>query len=315
MAVAAFIAGDWGTTHLRLYLCDAYGGILDQRQGEGAAQVKGNFAATLDSLIGSWQDEQPLPVLLCGMVGSSIGWRQVAPVSCPVLPQRVAQATVVVKEDHRNPVRIVPGLTCRNPVDAPDFMRGEESQLLGALQLQSSLQHGRHLLCMPGTHTKWVILDDGNVQHFITAPTGELFALLCNYSVLVRDVQQSADPTMTEDAAFTRGLQEIMRFPNAGLLHRIFESRSRRLSGELSSGDAPSFLSGLLIGADVKDALTLLLDHTPDQVVIIGSNSLTTLYAQALSIFGCRTLALAGDRAVCAGLGYIHQLLYGQGAS
>src|SRR6185436_6198995 len=74
-----------------------------------------------------------------------------------------------------------------NPLGAPDVMRGEETQLVGALEIEPALAAGRHLVCMPGTHTKWVSMRDGIVQEFLTVPTGEVFALLCNHSVLVHD--------------------------------------------------------------------------------------------------------------------------------
>lgn len=315
MSTPAFIAGDWGTTHLRLYRCTARGDVLEQAEGAGAAQAKGNFPATLDALIAAWQNQYPLPVLLCGMAGSSIGWKQVEAIKCPAPMQTIAQATVTVDHHQNYTVRIVPGLTCRNVVDAPDFMRGEESQILGAMQLHTSLQQGRHLLCMPGTHTKWVMINNGSVEHFITAPTGELFALLCKHSVLVSDVQRAIGLTVSVNQAFMHGVEEIRRFPGAGLLNRLFECRGRRLSGELSVEDSQSFLSGLLIATDVRDALALLSKNASDAVVIIGNNSLNNLYAHVLSGMNCSAVTLRADKAVCAGLAQVYQLLSAQGVS
>ena len=314
MNSAAFIAGDWGTTHLRLYLCNSVGDVLATVEGPGVANAKGNHSALLQSLIAPWQSEKILPVVLCGMVGSTIGWKLVEPVVCPVLPQALLSATVATEADH---IRIVPGLKCRNIVDAPDFMRGEETQILGAMQLNPLLQAGRHLLCLPGTHTKWVVINEGLVEHFITAPAGELFALLCKHSVLVNDAgtQLSVNATSinaTVDSAFNQGVEQIMRFPQAGLLGRIFECRSRRLSGELDSANSPSFLSGLLVASDVKDALALLSPDSINEIVIIGNSSLGALYQHALRAMNHRAIILAGDKAVRAGLARVYQHLYGQ---
>lgn len=311
MSTSAFIAGDWGTTHLRLYLCTARGEVLHMVEGPGAVAAKGNFSGILNALVAQWQHESTLPILLCGMVGSSIGWRQVEPVKCPALPNAIAQAVVAVES---NQVRIVPGLSCRNIMDAPDFMRGEESQILGVLQLHPALRHGRHLLCMPGTHTKWVIINDSRIEHFLTAPTGELFSLLCKHSVLVHDVQPAINSSTTEHHAFKQGVEEIKRFPQAGLLNYLFECRSRRLSGELPAADAESFLSGLLIASDVRNSLALMSSDGVDEVIIIGAHALGNLYLHALSAMNRRAMIVSGDTAVRAGLTQVYQLLYPQGS-
>ena len=126
MSAPAFIAGDWGTSHLRLFLCDAQGVPLESAFGPGAADVGGAFADTLDSLTSDWQQRaRSLPTILCGMVGSSIGWTQTAYVPCPVRPAQIATACVALRDGR---VHIVPGLSCRNRLEAPDVMRGEETQ-------------------------------------------------------------------------------------------------------------------------------------------------------------------------------------------
>src|SRR5262249_9176725 len=178
----------------------------------------------------SWNERHgELPIVLCGMVGSSIGWVQTPYLPCPARPEQIAGACIELRGGR---IHIVPGLSCRNPAGAPDFMRGEETQLLGALQLAPTLAEGRHLVCLPGTHTKWTILQDGSVQEFLTAPTGEIFASLCSQTTLVPPdghVKSESNP-----AAFARGLARIRQSPETRLLHKLFESRSLRLSGELA---------------------------------------------------------------------------------
>jgi 2-dehydro-3-deoxygalactonokinase len=311
MGAASFIAGDWGTSHLRLSLCDAAGHLLETRSGPGAAGVVGGrdgsreraFEQAFASLVAHWEETYgELPAVLCGMVGSSIGWTQAPYVACPARPEQLVDACVTLRGGR---LHIVPGLSCRNRLDAPDFMRGEETQILGALQLVPTLRNATRLLCLPGTHTKWVVLQDGVVREFLTAPTGELYAVLCEHSVLVRKPARAADPI--DMHAFQQGLAQFGEFPRAQLLHRLFECRSRQLAGELEPGAADAFLSGLLIGSDVHGALRLLSDGTPTPVYLIGSSQLTPLYALALGSQGCESIEVDGAAASLAGLAHVHR--------
>jgi 2-dehydro-3-deoxygalactonokinase len=306
MGEASCIAADWGTSHLRLLLCDVNGVALDSRSGPGAAQVAGGFADVFDSLTAPWEREHGLlPAVLCGMVGSSIGWIQAPYVACPAMPEQIVDACAVLRGGR---IRIVPGLSCRNRFDSPDFLRGEETQILGALQLAGALRQGCRLLCHPGTHTKWVLLQDGRVRGFMTAPTGELFALLRDRSVLVRKRDGVGDAIDVN--AFREGLANFRKFPDAQLLHRLFECRSRQLSGELAAQTTDAYLSGLLIASDVLGALRLLSDSiTARAVVLIGSPELTQLYAIALAVHGYEASEVNGAEASLAGLAHVHRQL------
>jgi 2-dehydro-3-deoxygalactonokinase len=305
MGAPALIAGDWGTTNLRLFLCDEDGVQLDTARGPGAAEVGGEFAAVFDSLTLGWQQQHgTLPTVLCGMVGSSIGWTQTSYVGCPARPAQIAEACVELRGGR---IQIVPGLSCRNRLGAPDVMRGEETQILGALHLEPRLREGRHLLCLPGTHTKWGVLENGAVTEFLTAATGELFALICDHSVLVGDGREHAR-ALSGGASFEEGLAEFTRIPHTQLLHRIFECRSRRLTGELATGAAADYLSGLLIASDVSGAVELFagVAHT---VCLIGTRALTALYGTALTRANRETVHVEGSAASLAGLARVHQLL------
>jgi 2-dehydro-3-deoxygalactonokinase len=301
MSKAAYIAGDWGTSHLRLRLCAADGAALDTRQGPGAADARGKFAAVFDDLVSAWRAEHgALPAILCGMAGSAFGWSEAPYLSCPEELDSVAGSLVRARAD----VQIVPGMRCTNPLGAPDVMRGEETQLLGALAAIPALEHGRQLVCMPGTHTKWVLLLDGTIIEFLTVPTGEIFRMLCEHSVLVRD----RDTPVVHDARdFERGLAESAKHPGVPLLHRIFQSRSLRLDGQLSAAGAPSWTSGLLIGTDVAGALPLFA--MPDSPVHIVANAqLCQLYGAALAKAGRESVAVPGDDASFAGLARVMEL-------
>jgi 2-dehydro-3-deoxygalactonokinase len=302
----AAIAGDWGTSNLRLFLCSDEGKPLAHKAGPGAAAVDAPFPRVLSALVSDWQREHgELPIVLCGMVGSSIGWTQVPYVPCPASASQIA-ARCVALEGGR--VRIVPGLSCTNRLAAPDVMRGEETQILGALQLDAALRRGQHLLCLPGTHTKWVAINDGVVRDFLTAPAGELYSLLAQHSVLVTDTPGSQRPAAVSDGAgFVRGLEQVRLFPEADLVQRVFQCRSRRLTGDLAPQDAPAFLSGLLIGSDAQSALRLMTQGTAANVHVIGTPQLTRLYAQALAAFGAVPREINGEAAALAGLMQIHR--------
>jgi 2-dehydro-3-deoxygalactonokinase len=299
MTGAAFIAGDWGTSHLRLSLCNTDGNVLAQCSGPGVAQCAAeaniDWAGKLAELTISWPTQHgALPILLCGMIGSNIGWWPVPYVTCPT---ELGQLSQHLHSPSKN-VSIAPGLACRNRNDAPDVMRGEETQILGALRLQPQLTNGRHLLCLPGTHTKWALLEDGTVREFITCATGELFALIKQHSVLVRASEHAGTE---HEAIFNRAVGHLQQHAAASLLQLIFECRSRQLAGELSSTNAAAYLSGLLIGEDVFGALRLHAAPTPP-IAIIGTPQLTQLYAAVCATRGIQAQQIDGAQASLAGL-------------
>lgn len=312
MPNAAFIAGDWGTTHLRLYLCDHRGAVLESKSGEGVGSLHGNAEHAFSSLVEGWEKHHgKLPAILCGMAGSTIGWREVPYVACPARLDSVAAKSLRFESGGRM-IAIAPGLSCQNRLQAPDMMRGEETQILGALRSDPDLATGRHLLCMPGTHTKWVLLKDGAVEQFQTGLAGELFDILCRYSILANG------DSVTEIAGggeFARALGQTRKFPDAELVHLLFEVRSRQLRGELKHQDAAAYLSGLIIGQDVSGAKRLFQAELPNagQVVVIGSSKLGALYAQALEAHDIFPRHIDGEIASLEGLKVLYNVQFGGG--
>jgi 2-dehydro-3-deoxygalactonokinase len=307
MNAPAFIAGDWGTSHLRVHLCDANGVPFESRSGPGASQVKGEFAAVLSAATAPWRTAHgDLPTVLCGMVGSSIGWVNVPYLSCPCSPARIAKAGARLEGGN---VVIAPGLSCRNANGAPDVLRGEETQMLGALQLEPVLGTGRRLLCLPGTHTKWVLLEDGIVREFVTAATGELFAVISQYSVLVR-----ADPAVRSEMSpsFDQAVRQVATNPDASILQLLFECRSRQVTGEFSSQNAMDYLSGLLIAAEVAAGLRAYAPKPPAgrEVAIIGTPDLAHRYAAVLATHGVSVSTIEGANASLAGLQFIYAEIF-----
>jgi 2-dehydro-3-deoxygalactonokinase len=300
-----YIVGDWGTSRLRLFLCEGAGAILDTIDGPGVAAAKAPFDVLFESIIRPWEAQYgPLSAVLCGMIGSSIGWVQAPYASCPANPERIIDACVALRGGR---VHIVPGARCENRLRAADFMRGEETQILGALTLDLNLRRGRRLLCLPGTHTKWVLLEDGIITEFLTALTGELFATLRDHSVLVSDESRSEAVIGT---AFEEGIKRFNDFPQAQVLHRLFECRSRLLNGQLSARNTASFLSGLLIAADVSGA-SQVFANAPGRttVYLIGEPRLTQLYAVALGQQSCDVHQFDGAAASLAGLTRVHRCI------
>jgi len=289
------IFGDWGTSRLRLYLRQGKS-LLDRRDGPGVGVLTKSPQETFLELVGDWREAGPSGAILCGMVGSRIGWVEAPYAPCPATADDLRQRVLKIQADGL-PVSIIPGLSCVNPLGGPDVMRGEETQILGALELDPTLKRGRHLLVLPGTHSKWTVVEDGAITGFLTAPVGETFALLREHSTLAAgvaaDVQGSAK-------GFAMGLARIAEHGPALLPHLLFETRARQLLDALPGADAVGFLSGLLIGTDAAAARQWFGDL--GQVTLIGAPALNEFYGQAIAAQGGHTVAIDGDSAVLAGL-------------
>jgi 2-dehydro-3-deoxygalactonokinase len=298
---AALLACDWGTTNLRAWTLDEKGQVVAHKEFElGVSRLKPGEAA------GRFQDEvQPalnavgLPAMLCGMIGSNLGWTVAPYVDCPAGLGELA-ASLAAVEAHASWVRIVPGLRCEGLAGAPDVMRGEETQLLGWVAQQPERARGRYVVCHPGTHAKWVLIEDGRVTRFVTAMTGELFAVLSRHSVL-RSEAPPDDPT-----AFEAGLAAAG--DGAALAARMFTARARVVGGGEPAASTPSYLSGLLIGAEVA-AVPQLLGVSPDEpVALLGDTALCRFYERALDRRGVRTQIFDGEAAALVGLFTLYQL-------
>lgn len=306
------IAADWGTSRLRLFLCLG-DHVLETRQGPGIGALREPAGEVLRALIAGWRDTHgPLPLVLCGMAGSRNGWRETAYLSCPADLRALGEAALRFEADGA-PVAIAPGLSCRSRLGSPDVMRGEETQIAGALALHPRLASGRHLLCLPGTHTKWAYVEDGYVRDFLTALTGETFALLRDGSTLTRAARAATDgephgalsasgrsTSGDTEAGFQSGLDVAAALGAAGLLHALFAVRSRQLIDGCSAEWALSYLSGLLIGTDVYGAIPLFDVRT--EVVLIGDGALNERYARALRRLDVAASVLDGEQCALAGL-------------
>ena len=301
-----FIAGDWGTSRLRLMLCDEER-VLDSREGPGIAQMAAGEPAaywrTVAALAAPWiQLRGALPVGLSGMVGSRNGWVEVPYIECPADADSIA-ASLFRLQASEHAVAIVPGLSCINPRGAPDVLRGEETQVLGALALYPELAQGRQILALPGTHTKWVLTDNGRIVHFQTGFSGELFALLSDHSTLCR-VSSSAPEVLEARSAFLQGARRAIELRSAPLGHLLFEVRSRQLIAGQSPAEARAFLSGLLVAQDVLGALGIFggLPDCGHRVPLVGAADLTALYQVVLEVLGMTAFCVDAATATLSGL-------------
>jgi 2-dehydro-3-deoxygalactonokinase len=287
MADISAIFADWGTTNRRAWAVDRDGRVLDQRKDDqGLLGVKDRaFEPSFRGFIGDWlKSATPTaPIVMAGMVGSKLGWREAPYVETPAKFTQLAQNMVALPDLDGHPVRIAPGLSAREN-GRPDVMRGEECQLYG-LWLQA--QAGR-LCVLPGTHSKWAEIRDGSLAGFRTYMTGELFSQLCASGTLAQLMRAGAPH---HDAAFHRGLAVSEGASAGGLLNRLFSVRSLGLFGELPGEALASYLSGLLIGAELRDA-TVGLTGT---VAVIGSSRMTELYVSALNAIGVKAEPIDGD--------------------
>jgi 2-dehydro-3-deoxygalactonokinase len=295
----AFIGIDWGTTHRRAVLMSTSGELIAERaDGEGALACGGRFRASLDALVAGWPGaDAALPVVMAGMVGAAIGWQAVPYLDGATPLSGLARHLVRVAEapaDRR--WFIVPGYCLRGgAVDEVDVMRGEETQLFGALHLLGErAANGCYVL--PGTHSKWVRLREGRIVELRTYMTGELFALLRQHGTLASAMQAPGAAAgaglrhdgVADDPEFLRGVAAAAAGP--ALTHALFGARARVVTGMLAPGAAAAYVSGLLIGAEWADAQRLGPRDEP--VRVIGETALAALHTACARHHGRRIESL-----------------------
>lgn len=285
----AWIAVDWGTSNLRVWAMGPDGSVLAEAgSDDGMGKLApADFEAALLRLIAAWLAGHP-PVLACGMVGSRQGWVEAPYRAVPCTPLDRAALIPAPTVDPRLKVMIAPGLMQAQPADV---MRGEETQIAGALRLLPGYDG---VLCLPGTHSKWAHVSAGEVVSFQTFMTGELFALLSTASVLRHGMQG----TGWDDAAFDTAVADALSRPER-LGARLFSLRAQGLIAGLSPDAARARLSGLLIGMELAGAKPYWLGQP---VTLIGAEKLSTAYARGLAAQGVAAQRLSVTDCTLAGL-------------
>jgi 2-dehydro-3-deoxygalactonokinase len=286
MSDTAVIGFDWGTSSLRAYRLGADGAVLERREAARGimAIADASFEAAFEEVVGDWLDQTPAaPVILSGMIGSRQGWREAPYLACPANVTDLASAMLALDLARGRRIWIAPGLSHRDAGGTPDVMRGEEVQILGALE---ALGEGPALVCLPGTHSKWARVEAGRVLGFATHMTGEVFEAVRDHTILGRMIDAEA----WDNAAFLAGLERSGEA--GGLLGQLFGVRAKGLFGELAEKTAGAYLSGLTIGHECRAALA---GGERSEIALIGAGRLVGLYVEALGHLGYEARTLAPD--------------------
>lgn len=278
------VAIDWGTSSLRGALLDAEGRVLEeQSHPRGILTVPpGDFPEVFESLFGEWMRPRGSRCLISGMAGSKQGWLEAPYCACPAGKVEVGNGIVDIEATAERTISMVPGLSDEHD-GVPDVMRGEEVQIFGAMALTG---RDEGVFVLPGTHNKWVMVRKGRITGFRTFMTGEFYALLSQHSILARMLDATAP---LDEAAFLQGVTQTDN--GQGLLHNAFGARSLPLFERMPRAEVASYLSGLLIGEELRTQSL----HGIGDVVLIGSPALTERYALALRTMGVATLTLGAE--------------------
>ncbi len=284
-----WIAVDWGTSNLRAWRMGQGSILAEATSDDGMGKLsRDGFEPALIRLIGGWLGDGVTTVIACGMVGSRQGWFEAPYRTTPCAPLEQGGLVTVPTADPRIRVMIAPGLRQMTPADV---MRGEETQIAGALALTPGFDG---VLCLPGTHTKWAHVSAGEVVSFQTFMTGEMFALLSEQSVLRHGMGGAG----WDDAAFDGGLSDALSRPER-LAAFLFSLRAEGLIAGLAAPAARARLSGLLIGCELAAAKPYWLGQA---VGIVGADGMSAAYARALRTQGVTAALLPATDCTLAGL-------------
>lgn len=286
---------DWGSSGFRAWRLDEAGSVLAQCAAPlGITALKrGEHGDVLYRQIGPWLAAGESFVLAAGMIGSRQGWHEMPYIACPAGLKDLAAAAQRVPWDKGPDIWFCPGLSCRDAQGVPDVIRGEEMQVFGLLDEAAGETH----FCLPGTHGKAVVAVRGRVTGFTTHFTGELFALLSRHGLLASVLQPVEQP---DEQAFAEG---VARSGDAGgLLHHVFGVRARALFAELSGAQAAEYLSGMLIGHEMRQ-----LPHDK-RILLAGEGALVARYARAAGLLDLIVEA-APEGAAARGLYRLGRLL------
>lgn len=294
---AAWIAVDWGTSNLRLWGVADDGAIVfarDSHDGMGKL-TPDQYPGVLSGLLAG-TGSTATDILVCGMAGARQGWHEAPYLDTPANLDRLADGAVTpTRVPDGLTVRILPGV-CQREAGAEDVMRGEETQLLG---LRALLPGFSGLVVMPGTHSKWALLDGDRLTRFASAMTGEVFEVLKTHSVLRHSFVGDLDP-VDRDLGFDAGLAVGLEHPER-LTGMLFKTRAAALLSGRSPGWCAGYLSGLLIGAEIG-GLRDWAGSSRTEIPLVGGSALCALYARAFARIGHATRIVDATDATLAGL-------------
>ena len=301
MTQELFIAGEWGSVVMRLYLCRDNGKdieVIDTVTGGGVVGCP-DFEAAFFTAVAPWFEAHgALPVILAGMIGSNIGWRDSGYVEAPAGSAEFASRLTTIQVRGVD-IHFTPGLKCRNLFGLPDLVRGEEMQVLGWLAGQDDDTPG--LICLPGRHVKWMLTQGRRIASVTTGMHGEIQDLLLGHGLLGKGVDRDA----WSETAFEAGLDTIQSDPGLSLGHALFATRGRLVLGEHRPDEAAAFLSGLVIGADIRDWLRALEGHALGDrtAMIFGHDATSERYMRAFRRYGAPCQRMDRPSLAASGLG------------
>ncbi|WP_346891887.1 2-dehydro-3-deoxygalactonokinase [uncultured Roseibium sp.] len=288
-----WIAVDWGTSALRVWALGRDGDVLEKavsQEGMGGL-APADYEPVLINHIRSWLPEtaaRSVPVIVCGMAGAKQGWKDAGYRQAPCAVSSGSEMPRVSTRDARLSVSILPGICQMEPADV---MRGEETQLAG---LVARLGPVDTIVCLPGTHSKWVRLEGGRIAGFRTFMTGELFSVIVSHSILRHSIAPEGENT----AAFAKAVKAMLDDP-AGLTGALFAIRASGLVGQADGAAARSRLSGLLIGAELAATRPQWAGRS---VYLVGSGTLNDAYVAALEAAGAHPVREDAEALTLAGL-------------
>lgn len=294
MPTPKLIALDWGSTSARAYLMAEESEVIGQRQAPlGILNVQDrDFEGALLELCGPWlMVRTDTPIVAAGMIGSKQGWVEAPYVPVPAGLDELSTRMIAVELPKKRKLWIVPGVSTVPGAMPPDVMRGEETQIVGALsEIERKGKTGLYIL--PGTHSKWVRIEDGRIVWFKTYMTGELYAVLSQHSILGKLMVKGAQ---YDEDAFERAVEFAHSDPFA-LSSQLFSARTLALVGELPATGIADYLSGLLIGHEIYSAEQTLarMKVRPDGVTLVGDVALMRNYQRALTLLGWSSRAAPG---------------------
>lgn len=298
MATYSCIAVDWGSTNRRAWALGADGGASQERADSAGllAIQERRFAESLGAFLADWLGGG-VPVVIAGMAGSRMGWVEVPYVAAPAPLTDLARNLMKAGRIADSDCWIVPGMSLDSAVQ-PEVMRGEECQMLGAL-----LRQGRSdgVFLTPGTHSKWARVAAGKLIEFRTYITGEMFNLLRQSGTLAQLMTGDSE----DEAAFARGVGAAG--PDTELLNRVFSARSLTLFGRLEGRELASYLSGLLVGTEMRDALAVWPDLGRTGVTCIGSAGMLARYGACANLLGLDLQGIDNKDVLPAALFWIGQ--------
>lgn len=311
-----FLSADWGTTLFRLRLIDSTTVVAKHTAGSGISATYaqwqrselpeteriGFYRAIIEHAIGEWRiDLHGVPLVVSGMASSSIGMLELPykPLPFDVTGADLRPTVLPPTKDSPRTVYLLPGVR-----SADDVMRGEETQLVGAL----AASPGDGVFLFPGTHSKHILVRDGQAVAFKTYMTGEIFGLLAGKSILAASVTAPGQ-TAAPGEPFFAGVAAAAR--GAGLLHNAFLTRTNQLFNKYTKKDNYHFLSGLLIGEELRELAsgesdpadpTVAWRTMPPAITLVATSPLRESYTAALAFLGFRQVtAIDADEALVAG--------------